>query len=146
MRLRMLAVLMLSITISVGGAACSDASADDDGGALLSALVLMDGAGFHTMEEALSAPGATIDAEWLGRTRNARIAVATVTWPDDLEAKAKAFTDAVAPFQAALEDDDAAEAARAVSAAHAAQHALSLDAYDHLAEEAGIPAAGDHGH
>ena len=116
----------------------SGCSASNEATATLVPVTLIDGAGFHAMDTALAAPGAQIDPQWLGRTRNARIAVASTTWPDDLKPQARAFIDAAARLQAALEEDDAAAAAAPAHDTHEAQHDLSADAYNYLAGKAGI--------
>jgi len=56
----------------------SGCSASSESAALLAPVTLIDGVGFHAIDTALAAPGATVDAAWLGKTRNARIAVAAL--------------------------------------------------------------------
>ena len=116
----------------------SACSASNEATATLAPVTLIDAAGFHGIDTALAASGATIDAQWLGKTRNARIAVASTTWPDELQPQARAFLDAAARLQAALEQDDAAAAAGPAHDTHEAQHDLSADAYNYLAGKAGI--------
>src|SRR3990170_4868694 len=98
----------------------------------------MDSVGFHAIDTALAESGAKVDAQWLGKTRNARIAVASTAWPKDLAPQAKAFVEAAAKLQAALEQDDPKAAAPAAHDAHEAQHDRSADAYNYLAKQAGI--------
>ncbi len=117
--------------------ACSTASASSNG-EVLAALYNIDGVGFHGIDEGLRAPGATINSQWLGKAKNARIAVAATTWPKDLQPQAKAFVEASGKLVAALEQDDAAGAAEPAKETHEAQHSLSADAYAYLAGKAGI--------
>jgi len=119
--------------------ACSSAGAASNGD-ILAALYNMDAVGFHGIDEGLRAPSAKIDSQWLGKTKNARIAVAATTWPKDLEPQAKAFVEASGKLVAALEQDDAAGAAAPAKEAHEAQHDLSADAYTYLAGKAGLTA------
>ncbi len=137
-------VVGLAIAAALLASACT-ASVDASG--TLSALNNIDGVGFHAVDAALAAPGAKIDAAWLGKTRNARIAVAATTWPKELQPQATAFVTAAAALQAALEKDDVAGAAKPAHDAHEAQHDLSADAYNYLAAKSGISvpkAAGGH--
>lgn len=119
--------------------ACTAASAASNG-EILAALYNIDGVGFHGIDEGLHAPGATINSQWLGKTKNARIAVAATTWPKDLQPQAKAFVEATGKLVAALEKDDAAGAAAPAKEAHEAQHELSADAYAYLSGKAGLGA------
>ena len=116
----------------------SGCSTSNEPAEVLPAVALIDGAGFHGIDTALAEPGAKIDAQWLGNTRNARIAVASTSWPDELKPEARAFVDAAARLQAALETDDAAAAAAPAHDTHEAQHDLSADTYNYLAGKAGI--------
>lgn len=117
--------------------ACS--AADDPAAGMLAAVNVIDGAGFHGIDEALAKPGAKVDAAWLGKTRNARIAIASASWPKDLDPEAKAFVAAAARLQAALEKDDATAAAAPAHDTHEAQHELTASTYNYLAGKAGIP-------
>jgi hypothetical protein len=121
---------------------CSSASASEP----LAALNIMDSAGFHSMDTTLNGANGAIDAQWLGRTRSARIAVASTSWPEELQPQAKAFVEAAGKLQAALGADDASAAAGHAKAAHETQHDLSADAYTYLAGKAGIHEAGNGGH
>jgi hypothetical protein len=132
-RLSVLGGLLAAAVVVLSGCSTSNESA-----AILAPVTLIDGAGFHGMDTALAASGGTIDPQWLGKTRNARIAVASTTWPDELEAQAQAFVDAAAKLQAALESDDVAAAAAPAHDAHETQHDLSADTYNYLAGKAGI--------
>ena len=95
---------------------------------LLAALSLIDGVGFHGIDEALNA-GEPLDPEWLGATSHAAIAVSAVIWPADLTEAAQAFVTAAHDLATALETDDAAAAAPLATAAHDAEHELSEAGY-----------------
>lgn len=137
-RLGLLGVIAAATAIVFS--ACGTAGASSNG-EILAALYHMDAVGFHGIDEGLRGPSAKIDAQWLGKTKNARIAVAATTWPKDLQPQAKAFVEASGKLVAALEKDDAAGAAAPAKEAHEAQHDLSADAYAYLAGKAGLTAA-----
>ncbi|MFN8638038.1 MAG: hypothetical protein U0360_00925 [Dehalococcoidia bacterium] len=141
-------LLVLGFGASVGfGAACSTgAAAGGSNAGIVAALNNIDGVGFHAIDDAIGKPGAKIDASWLGKVRNARIAVAATTWPKDLQTQSKAFLDASATLQTALDKDDAAGAAKPARDAHEAQHTLSADAYNYLAKASGIATPHPAGH
>jgi hypothetical protein len=128
----------LLVVAAVLLASCSSASAAEP----LAALNIMDSVGFHEIDTTLSSASGAIDPQWLGRTRNARIAVAATSWPEELQPQAKAFVEAAGKLQAALEADDARAAAAPAREAHETQHDLSADAYTHLAAKAGIHVPG----
>ena len=98
---------------------------------ILAAMVLIDGAGFHGMDEGLNG-GEEIDASWVGKVTRAKQAAQTVDWPEDLKAAADAFIAAATALETALTADDAEAAATAAVAAHETQHDLSHDAYAFL--------------
>src|SRR5215216_1932709 len=107
----------------------SACSASSEPAGTLAAVNVIDGVGFHGIDTALAASRAAIDAAWLGKTRNARIAAASTSWPDELDAEAKAFVTAAAQLQTALENDDAGAAAAPAHEAHETAHDLSVTAY-----------------
>ena len=121
----------------------AEAMTDDDidGAGMLAALAIIDGAEFHIIDEAINEAAAPIEAQWLGRTRNARTAVATIRWPADLEHAAQDFVAAAGELATALEADDSAAAAGPAAATHEAQHDLSTAGWAHLAAAAGLEAA-----
>jgi hypothetical protein len=133
-------LMVLGVGAAAGlGAACSSGAAAGGANAgIVAAVYNIDGVGFHGIDEALAKPGANIEASWLGKVRNARIAVAATTWPKDLQPQAKAFGEATAALQTALEKDDAAGAAKPAHDSHEAQHDLSSDSYNYLAKASGI--------
>jgi hypothetical protein len=142
---------LISLCVLVAAAltvtACTSTSAASESpGSILAAMSLIDTAGFHGMDTGLNGATPAIDASWLGKTRNARIASAAITWPEELQPQAKAFTDAAARLQAALENDDAAAAAAPAHDTHETQHDLSADAYAYLGTKAGIAPAKGGGH
>lgn len=137
---RLSVVGVIAAAAAIVFAACNTASASSNG-EILAAVNNMDAVGFHGIDEGLRAPSATINSQWLGKTKNARIAVAATTWPKELEPQARAFVEATGKLAAALEKDDAASAAAPAKEAHEAQHDLSADAYAYLAGKSGIAAA-----
>lgn len=148
--MRSLRMWLLVLGIGAGAvvsAACSSgASASGSNAGIVAALNNIDAVGFHGIDDALGKPGAKIEASWLGKVRNARIAVAATTWPKDLQPQAKAFVEAAAALQTALEKDDVAGATKPARDSHETQHELSADAYNYLAKGAGIPTPHDAGH
>jgi hypothetical protein len=129
-----------SLTATATAEATPEAVAD--AGDMIGALLLIDNAGFHGMDEGLNGEAPEIDAAWLGRAQKARIAAQAVVWAPSTEAAAHAFIEATTALEAALEADDAAAAAPLATAAHETQHELS-----HLAYEAieGAPASASGG-
>ena len=136
-----LMVLGIGAIASVGAACSTGAAATSSNTGIVAALNNIDGVGFHGIDEALAKPGAKVDASWLGKVRNARIAVAATPWPKDLQSQSKAFLDATTALQTALEKDDAAGAAKPAHDSHEAQHDLSSSSYTFLAKSAGIAVA-----
>ncbi|MEZ4503701.1 MAG: hypothetical protein R3C39_13830 [Dehalococcoidia bacterium] len=96
---------------------------------MLSALSVIDGVGFHGIDEALN-DGEPVDPEWLGSTQHAATAVSAVIWPADLSEAADTFISAANDLASALEADDAEAAAPLATAAHEAQHELSHGGYE----------------
>ncbi len=121
----------------------TEAPAAADTGSMLAAMLLIDTAGFHGMDEALNGDAPAIETSWLGNTRRARVAAEAATWTADTEAAAAAFIEAAQALEAALDNDDIEAAAPAATAAHETQHDLSHDAYAAL--EAAPGAATDTG-
>lgn len=113
------------------------AAADDSAGGMLAALLLIDGAGFHGMDETLNGDAPAIEAGWVGATNRARIAAQVISWPSDVQAVADEFIAAATALEEALDADDAATAAEHAAAAHETQHALSHDAYEAAGSMAG---------
>lgn len=139
-------LLIPLIVIAIGGAliaACGDDSDETagDAGAMLAALDILESAELHAVELALIEEDATIDPEWLGRLRNARIAIAVIDWPEELQEPAQAFLDQSMPLETALAEDDAEAAGAVVTATHSAFHALNSAGFDFLAEQAGVAGA-----
>ena len=120
------------------------ASANGDTGAMLAALTVIDGAGFHGMDTALNTPGARIDAAWAGKTRRAIVAAKAISWPEEVRDEAVAFSEASTRLLTALEKDDAAGAAKPAKDGHDTQHDLSTKAWELLGTQAGVKAGGSH--
>ncbi|GMU41232.1 MAG: mechanosensitive ion channel protein [Chloroflexota bacterium] len=111
-----------------------DAHGAVDPGDLLAAVIHLDAAGFHAMDDALNGDAPEIDPAWLGAAQRARVAVEAVAWPEGLTDAVEAFVTASAALEAALDADDAAAAAPLAVTAHDTQHALSHEAYHAIGE------------
>ncbi len=135
----MLPILFLALAVTLAACSSSDAAGESTAGRL-TALSIIDAAGFHTMDEGLNKPGGAIDPQWLGRVKHGQIAVASVVWPKDLQEHAKTFTEAAETLATALEADNSSTAAPAAKAAHEAQHELSTKGWEGLAKAAGTKA------
>lgn len=109
------------------------AGADATPGAMLAALIYLDTAGFHGMDEALNTDTPAIEPRWAGATENALVAIRAVDW-GALQPQADAFIEDATALLEALAADDASAAAEPAAAAHESQHALSHDAYHALGE------------
>ncbi len=134
-RFMALAVALVLTSALVG---CGAAQRADDRAGMLAALTAIDGSGFHALAERLTGPRPAIEPADLGHVRHARIAAASVTWPDEIQKKAQSFAATTGPLADALERDDVDAAAREVSNAHAAYHALSDAGWEYLADRAGV--------
>jgi hypothetical protein len=148
MRRNLSTVLLLVAVSAALVVACGDDDSDAepheaavDVGAMLASLDILGSAGLHHMEMTLTVEGGGIEPAWLGSLRNARTAVAVIDWPEPLHELAEAFLAQSMPFEMALADDDAGQAAETVTPAHGAFHALSGAGFAFLAEQAGMSAA-----
>ena len=140
-------VLVLSLGLLIGvlfvGCSSSSDSESNENTAMLVALSIIDGVGFHSIDEELNeTPGGAIDPAWLGKVQHAQIAVASVEWPTALREQANAFIDVAQQLSASLEADDPKAAAGPAAAGHEAQHELSTDGWAELAKRAEIEIAG----
>ncbi|QDG87100.1 hypothetical protein [Pseudarthrobacter sp. NIBRBAC000502770] len=111
-------------------------------GGMIAALSHIDSAGFHGIDMALGGASPTIDPSWAGHVRKARIAAASVSWPDDLQPQLTAFTDAAGRLAAALDEGDTKAASVPAREVHAAWHTLSNRAWNYLAKTSGIEKEG----
>lgn len=88
------------------------------------AQYIMDTAGFHRIDEALTETG-EIDPSFVSTvTRVARI-VGSTQWPDDLSESAAHLLEVLTEFQSSLAEDDAEGATPLAGMAHDHQHDLS---------------------
>jgi hypothetical protein len=106
---------------------------------LLAALTHIDNVGFHGIATNLSGATPKIDRSWAGLVRNARTAVAAISWPAEIQAMADRFTAAAGQLAAALDQRDADATADPAKELHVAYHALSDAGWAYLAKTAGIP-------
>lgn len=88
------------------------------------AQYIMDTGGFHGMDEALNESG-EIDPSYLGAVNRTHKVLANTRWPEELSAEAASLVGLLSEFAAALEADDAEEAARLAAEVHGAQHDFS---------------------
>lgn len=157
-------LLLPVVLLLVGGlafAACGDDDDDANGenamtpiattnptaalGGMLAALSILDGTGLHGIDETLNAtPPGAIDAQWLGRVQHAQIAVATATWPAELQSGAEALVVTLGELAAKLGDDDGAGAAPLATRAHDEGHDVSGAGWAALAETAGVDTGAGH--
>jgi hypothetical protein len=106
---------------------------------LLAALTYIDNVGFHGIATNLTGASPKIDRNWSGLIRNARIAVAAVGWPDEIQTMAQRFTAAAGQLADALDQRDTNTTAEPAKELHIAYHALSDAGWNHLAATADIP-------
>lgn len=109
---------------------------------LLAALTHIDNVGFHGIATNLTGPSPKIDRNWSALIRNARIAVAVVGWPDDIQPMADRFTTAAEQLAETLDKRDTDIVTEPAKELHIAYHALSDAGWSHLATTAGITQAG----
>ncbi|HJM89173.1 MAG TPA: hypothetical protein QF624_06050 [Dehalococcoidia bacterium] len=153
MRRFLLLPFLLLLAGSAVLVACSDDDADTeaasheaatDVGAVLAALNILNGAGFHHIDEVLVQEGGEIEAGWVGAVRNARTATAVVEWPESLHELVEAFLTESNHLLDALIEDDQAAAAEASTPAHGAFHSLTGAGFSFLAEQVGMEGGDDH--
>jgi hypothetical protein len=106
------------------------------------AVYQMDNAGLHDLDEATHA--GRIPSGALGRVRRVRIVAAAVSWPEEMQAKAREFVEHAMALERALEAEDAAVAAPDAEAVHDLGHELSNMVYAMLARQAGTTAPDNH--
>ena len=111
---------------------------------MIAALAYIDGVGFHGIDVVLSSESPTINGAWRGNIRSARIAVAAIDWPDELQSKAVSFADAAGRLVTALGEDDVETAVAPSADVHGAWHALSDAGWSWLATAAGIRGGDSH--
>ncbi len=132
-------ILALVLLMPAALVACAGGQDADERAGMLAALAIIDGSGFHALAERLTGASPAIDSADLGRVRHARIAAASVTWPDEIRKKGQSFVATTEVLATALERDDVGAASRGVLEAHAAYHALSDAGWEYLADRAGVP-------
>ncbi|WP_427132406.1 hypothetical protein [Pseudarthrobacter sp. S9] len=123
--------------------AATDAGA---AGGMIAALTYSDSTGFHDIDMSLHGDAPAIDPAWIHTVRKARIAVAAVPWPDDVQQAANTFLDAAGTLAETLDEGHVQSALTPARATHAAQHALSNAGWSHLAHAAGIQVGGNSTH
>ena len=107
------------------------------------AQYMMDTAGFHSIDDALTETGEIDPAHVSAVTRVARV-VASVHWPHDLAEGADHLLEVLTEFQAALGEDDAEAATPLAGMAHEHQHDLSAAITGWLSGQ--MPLEGEHEH
>jgi hypothetical protein len=105
---------------------------------LIAALTYIDNVGFHGIATSLTGTSPRIDRSWPGLIRNARIAVAVIDWPKEIQAMAERFAAAADRLAAALDQRDTNATAEPAKELHVAYHALSDAGWAYLAKTAGI--------
>ena len=88
------------------------------------AQYVMDTAGFHAIDDALSETG-EIDPATVSAVAHVARMVASTQWPDELAEDAGHFSEVLMDFEAALSEDDAEAATPLAGMAHDHQHDLS---------------------
>lgn len=106
---------------------------------MLAALTHIDNVGFHGIATNLTGASPKIDRNWSALIRNARIAVAAIEWPDEIQITAQRFTAAAGQLADALDQRDTNATANPAKELHVAYHALSDAGWSHLARTADIP-------
>ncbi|MBO1268079.1 hypothetical protein [Arthrobacter cavernae] len=106
--------------------------------ALLAGLTHIDNVGFHGIATNLAGASPKIDRNWSALIRNARIAVAVVGWPAEIQPMADGFTAAAEQLADTLDKRDTGIVAGPAKELHVAYHALSDAGWSYLAMTAGI--------
>jgi hypothetical protein len=95
------------------------------------AQYILDTAGFHEMAEILAETG-QVDPAYLSTVNRVQKVFSSIPWPAALAEPGQAFITQLEAFRAALEADNAEEAARLTDLTHEAQHDLSHSIDDFL--------------
>ncbi|MBE0610248.1 MAG: hypothetical protein IH609_12775 [Dehalococcoidia bacterium] len=148
----LMAFATLSAIAMVVLAACGDdADANDhspDDASIVTAISLIDGAGFHDIDEAIQQEK-KIPATARTTTIRMQALVNLTAWPnDDLDAQAGALAALFGDFAEVLdaESPDMPRVSEASTKVHIAQHEFSGAVWDYLYEAAGIGSEDGHGH
>lgn len=150
--LGLVAIAALSAIAMFTLAACGDdAGADDDASsdvAVLAAISVMDGAGFHEIDDAIGQEG-KIPATARTTTLRTETLLRLTTWPTPaLQSQASALAQLMAELAAAIdgESPDMAVATEASRKVHVAQHEFSGAVWKYLYDVAGVTTEAPHGH
>jgi hypothetical protein len=106
--------------------------------ALLNAVDILDSAGLHDIDEGAN-DNNEIPGGASGGVNRALVAVATTSWPEELQAGATEMQAALEALLTALETEDPATVGPPATTAHDAQHGFSESVLNHLKEGAGLP-------
>lgn len=106
---------------------------------LVAALTHIDHVGFHAISTNLTGASPKIDRNWSGLVRNARVAVAATSWPEEIQPLAERFTAAAGQLAAILDQRDTNIVAAPANELHVSYHALSDAGWGYLTNAAGIP-------
>jgi hypothetical protein len=132
-------LLLLPVALAAGLVACGEDDAGEEAAAVISAITLIDKAGLHDFDTALSNDGKVPPT-----ARTTAIQLQTVTllteWPDKLGGRAKALAAIFGDFARSLDGDspDVKAAGAAAKKAHDAAHDFSHDVWAYLQAEAGV--------
>jgi hypothetical protein len=115
-------------------------------GAVISVIDIIDGTGFHGIQEEIEAAQSMeeVSPRDLGRVLNALVAAQLVAWPSPLNEAAQGFITDAQALADALETGDLASAQDVAGDAHHTQHDLSNDVYVWLSDQAGVAFVSDH--
>jgi hypothetical protein len=113
---------------------------------LVAALTHIDNVGFHGIATNLTGASPKIDRNWSGLIRNARIAVAAIVWPQEIQPAAARFAAAAGELAAAMDRRDTNTIAEPANELHVAYHALSDAGWSHLANTANVEGTHHHDH
>jgi hypothetical protein len=150
--LPLMAFATLSAIAMVILAACGDdADANDhspDDASIVTAISLIDGAGFHDIDEAIQQEK-KIPATARTTTIRMQALVKLATWPnDDLEARANALATLFGDFAEVLdaESPDMARVSELSTKVHISQHEFSGAVWEYLYEAADLGTGDGHSH
>jgi hypothetical protein len=113
---------------------------------MVATLHLLDNVGFHELNPTIRDEGGA-PAGTNGRIRTALRAVAVTDWPDELDPAAQDFQQKLQAFFDALRGDDSSAQIDTSQVAHDKYHEFTGDAWDFLADSAGLgPGGAQEGH
>lgn len=133
------AVLAIALLAAFAAAACGGDSGSSETTNVIAAVSLIDNAGFHVLDEELTAKG-TVPATAETTAKHIQAVALATDWPNDLRKPARDMAKAMGDFAAAIATDtpDIKHATELSNAAHTAWHDFDHEAWSWIQAKAGV--------